>query len=245
MSSFSGVTRGFAGKAVCIAVAAVGVNLYLQYRRRKEKENESLIAVCTELRGSSLLSVDALSKAQIKAYVQVAKRCETAMRKAEGATHCGVMGLDCLKVLQGKCLAILFYEPSTRTSCSFEVAMKRLGGSTLRDDPTAISANMDGESVCDTIKMMSNSCDAIVIRHPSPQSAQEAANASALPVLNGDYPSYLPATFCSFRAHERILITGVTMIILKLADLYFAFYEIYVSTQREDGKSKMSILLWY
>eukprot|EP01068_Selenidium_serpulae_P017991 Selendium_serpulae@DN6426_c3_g2_i5.p1 len=63
--------------------------------------------------------------------------------------------------------------------------MKRLGGSTLRDDPTAISANMDGESVCDTIKMMSNSCDAIVIRHPSPQSAQEAANASALPVLNG------------------------------------------------------------
>ena len=68
-------------------------------------------------------------------------------------------------ILQGKILTNFFYEPSTRTSMSFQSAMKRLGGQTIELNPNK-SSLCKGESIEDTIKVISKLSDIIVFRHP-------------------------------------------------------------------------------
>lgn len=69
--------------------------------------------------------------------------------------------------LEGKALASLFYEPSTRTRFSFETAMHRLGGSVISTENAAeFSSTAKGESLEDTIKVVSSYADLIVLRHP-------------------------------------------------------------------------------
>lgn len=97
--------------------------------------------------------------------------------------------------LQGRILATLFYEPSTRTRLSFEAAMQKLGGSVLtvenaRDSSSAVK----GESIADTIRVVSGYADAIVIRHFEEGTAAAAAAASPVPVINagdgaGEHPT--------------------------------------------------------
>src|ERR1700740_2337977 len=82
-------------------------------------------------------------------------------------------------------LASLFYEPSTRTRLSFESAMLRLGGANITSaDPAVISAGK-GESLADTIRVINNYCDIVVIRHPRDGAARLAAEYSQIPVING------------------------------------------------------------
>lgn len=82
-------------------------------------------------------------------------------------------------------LATLFYEPSTRTRFSFESAMIRLGGNVLASsDPTTTSA-AKGESLADTVRVIENYADVIVIRHPSEGAARAAAEYANVPVING------------------------------------------------------------
>jgi len=89
------------------------------------------------------------------------------------------------KPLDGKILAALFMEPSTRTRLSFEAAMHRLGGSVITvSDPKSSSA-AKGESLSDTIRTVENYCDIIAIRHPMEGSARLAAEFSKVPILNG------------------------------------------------------------
>jgi aspartate carbamoyltransferase catalytic subunit len=81
-------------------------------------------------------------------------------------------------------LASIFYEPSTRTSCSFQAAMQRLGGTVicLNEDHSSVKK---GESLEDTIRTMASYCDVIVLRHPIRGSAQIASmNSSSKPVIN-------------------------------------------------------------
>ena len=79
------------------------------------------------------------------------------------------------KVLNGKVLSTLFFEPSTRTRLSFESAMNRLGGKVIGfSDPTGTSQKK-GESLADTIRMADSYSDAIVIRHPQEGAARLAA----------------------------------------------------------------------
>lgn len=99
------------------------------------------------------------------------------------------------QVLSGRILATLFYEPSTRTRLSFEAAMQKLGGSVLsvenaRDSSSAVK----GETIADTVRVVSGYADAIVIRHFQEGTAAAAAAASPVPVINagdgaGEHPT--------------------------------------------------------
>ncbi len=82
-------------------------------------------------------------------------------------------------------LATLFYEPSTRTRLSFESAMLRLGGSNITSADPAASSAAKGESLADTIRVISNYADIIVIRHPRDGAARLAAEYAQIPVING------------------------------------------------------------
>ncbi len=85
-----------------------------------------------------------------------------------------------------KCiLASLFYEPSTRTRLSFESAMLRLGGANITSADPAVSSAAKGESLADTIRVINNYCDVVVIRHPRDGAARLAAEYSRIPVING------------------------------------------------------------
>jgi aspartate carbamoyltransferase catalytic subunit len=82
-------------------------------------------------------------------------------------------------------LASLFFEPSTRTRLSFESAMLRLGGGNITSSDPAVSSAAKGESLADTIRVISNYADVIVIRHPRDGAARLAAEYSSIPVING------------------------------------------------------------
>lgn len=87
-------------------------------------------------------------------------------------------------LLKGKVVASLFFEPSTRTRLSFETAINRLGGKIIGfADPESSSASK-GETLHDTIKMVSNYADLIVMRHPLEGAARYAAEISPIPVIN-------------------------------------------------------------
>ena len=87
-------------------------------------------------------------------------------------------------LLKGKVVASLFFEPSTRTRLSFETAISRLGGRIVGfADPDSSSATK-GETLHDTIKMVSNYVDLIVMRHPLEGAARYAAEVSDVPVIN-------------------------------------------------------------
>ena len=88
------------------------------------------------------------------------------------------------QVCDGKILATLFYEPSTRTKFSFEAAMMRLGGKLLGFSEPNSSSAAKGETLADTIKMVSIYSDIIAIRHPMEGSAKVASMYSEVPVIN-------------------------------------------------------------
>ena len=85
---------------------------------------------------------------------------------------------------KGKKLATLFYEPSTRTRLSFEAAMLNLGGSVLGFSEATSSSASKGESVADTIRIISCYADIAAMRHPKEGAALVAANNSSIPVIN-------------------------------------------------------------
>lgn len=87
-------------------------------------------------------------------------------------------------VCDGKIIATLFYEPSTRTRLSFEAAMLRLGGKTMGFATADSSSAAKGESVADTIRIISCFADIAAMRHPKEGSATVAAKHSAIPVIN-------------------------------------------------------------
>ncbi len=86
--------------------------------------------------------------------------------------------------LEGKILALLFFEPSTRTRLSFESAMQRLGGGVLGFADAKISSSSKGESLADTVRVVAAYGDAIVLRHPLEGAARLAAEVAGVPVLN-------------------------------------------------------------
>ena len=88
------------------------------------------------------------------------------------------------RILEGKVVACLFFEPSTRTRLSFETAINRLGGSIVGFTDASSSSVSKGESLKDTIKMVSNYADLIVMRHPLEGAAKWASEVSDVPVIN-------------------------------------------------------------
>ncbi|MFX0005269.1 MAG: aspartate carbamoyltransferase [Candidatus Hermodarchaeota archaeon] len=97
-------------------------------------------------------------------------------------------------LLQGKILATLFFEPSTRTRLSFESAMYRLGGSVIGFHSGDVSSIKKGESIADTIRTVENYSDCIVMRHSLEGAARMASKFSKVPIINagsgsGEHPT--------------------------------------------------------
>lgn len=96
-------------------------------------------------------------------------------------------------LLKGSVLAALFYEPSTRTRLSFETAMQRLGGSVISAEGMQFSSLYKGETIEDTMMVVGQYADIIVMRHPEQGSADRAASVSPVPFVNaGDGPGQHP-----------------------------------------------------
>lgn len=127
------------------------------------------------LSGKDILHVKDIKLEHISLILETASRFEQVL--ASGGR---------LNNMDGKVLAVLFYEPSTHTRLSFETAMIRLGGhvvSTLQGILT--SSAVKGETLYDTGKMISGYADIAVIRHMQPGSARELADGANIPVING------------------------------------------------------------
>ena len=89
------------------------------------------------------------------------------------------------KIAPGRMLGYLFFEPSTRTRLSFQAAMAAIGGSSLGIADMAVSSIQKGESLSDTVRIMSIYSDILLLRHPRDGSSRFAAEVSDRPVING------------------------------------------------------------
>lgn len=126
------------------------------------------------LYGKDILQTDTMSDQQLELILSTAARLEDEL-EARGQ-------LDNMK---GLVLATLFFEPSTRTRLSFETAMLRLGGQVITVADPKTSSAAKGESLADSVRTVEGYADVIAIRHPRKGSAQEAADAVNIPVING------------------------------------------------------------
>lgn len=98
------------------------------------------------------------------------------------------------KILDGKVVACIFFEPSTRTRLSFETASNRLGARVIGFSDTGNTSITKGETLKDTIKMVSNYVDIIVMRHPLEGAARYASEVASVPVVNaGDGANQHPS----------------------------------------------------
>ena len=99
------------------------------------------------------------------------------------------------KKLEGKIVAVMFFEPSTRTRLSFETAILKLGGQVIgTENASANSSSKKGETIEDTTKILQGYADAIVMRHTDEDSSERAASVAKVPVLNagagkGEHPT--------------------------------------------------------
>jgi len=102
--------------------------------------------------------------------------------------------MDYYGSMNGRLMATLFYEPSTRTQMSFQSAMLRLGGSVIGFDNPSNSSVAKGESLADTVRTVSGYTDLVVIRHPREGAAQAASRYASCPVINAGDGGHLHPT---------------------------------------------------
>ncbi|MCI1779193.1 MAG: aspartate carbamoyltransferase [Bacteroidales bacterium] len=127
----------------------------------------------------SLISIHDLTKKEILHILDVAKECE----KQPVQT-----------ILNGKIIASLFFEPSTRTRLSFETAANRLGAKVIGFADISNTSITKGETLKDTIKIVSNYADLIIMRHPLEGAPRYASEISSVPVINaGDGANQHPS----------------------------------------------------
>lgn len=137
-----------------------------------------------ELAGQDILSVNQFSRPLLEELFDLAREMRERVRRDHG-----------VDLLNHRIMAALFYEPSTRTSSSFIAAMERLGGSVIPiTQGVQFSSVSKGESLADTVKTLEQYSDVIVLRHPEMGSAQAAAAAAGVPVINagdgaGEHPT--------------------------------------------------------
>ena len=132
-----------------------------------------------EQSGKSLISLEELSKSEILELLRHASEFEKEPNR---------------KILDGKVVATLFFEPSTRTRLSFETAVNRLGGRIIGFSDAATTSSTKGESLKDTIMMVSNYADLIIMRHYLEGAARYASEISPVPIINaGDGATQHPS----------------------------------------------------
>lgn len=135
--------------------------------------------------GKSIISFSQFSSSDIYLLFSRAEKMQLIARNAKPS-----------KILAGKIVVLLFFEPSSRTLASFDAAVKQLGGQTVViTNPQQFSSVAKGESFEDTIKVFEAYSDAIILRHPETGSAQKAAEiAKYVPIINagdgiGEHPT--------------------------------------------------------
>ena len=121
------------------------------------------------MNSNSLVSISDISKEEILRLLENARYFE------ENPNH---------KILDGKVVATLFFEPSTRTRLSFETAVNRLGGRVIGFSDASTTSSSKGETLKDTIKMVSNYVDLIVMRHYLEGAARYATEVTDTPIIN-------------------------------------------------------------
>lgn len=127
----------------------------------------------------SLVSIDDLSKEEILELLKLAKYFENNTNN---------------NLLAGRVVATLFFEPSTRTRLSFETAVNRMGGRIIGFSDPGTSSSSKGETLKDTIKMVSNYADLIVMRHYLEGAAKYASEVTDVPIVNaGDGANQHPS----------------------------------------------------
>ena len=131
----------------------------------------SRCAIAQSLAGKSVVTLDDISTAQIRMLLDKARYIDS--HRKEVAHTC-----------DGRVLATLFYEPSTRTRLSFETAMLRLGGKVIGFAGAQLSSASKGETVSDTLRVVSNYVDVVAMRHPKEGAAFVATQAVSTPVIN-------------------------------------------------------------
>ncbi|MDE6509099.1 MAG: aspartate carbamoyltransferase [Muribaculaceae bacterium] len=128
---------------------------------------------------NSLVSIDDISKEEILRILSAAQYFE------QNPDH---------KILDGRVVATLFFEPSTRTRLSFETAVNRLGGRVIGFSDPAVTSTSKGETLKDTIIMVSNYVDLIIMRHYLEGAARYATEVTDVPVINaGDGANQHPS----------------------------------------------------
>lgn len=131
------------------------------------------------MNSNSLVSIADLSKDELLALLEQARYFEEHPNS---------------KILDGKVVATLFFEPSTRTRLSFETAVNRLGGRVIGFSDASTTSSSKGETLHDTIKMVSNYVDLIVMRHYLEGAARYASEVTDVPVVNaGDGANQHPS----------------------------------------------------
>jgi aspartate carbamoyltransferase catalytic subunit len=143
-----------------------------------------------------IISIKDFSKEDIEYILRVAEKMEPIARSKERTNE-----------FSGRILGMLFYEPSTRTRLSFEAAMKRLGGSTVGFAEAGTSSAKKGENLTDTVRIVGEYTDALVIRHNMEGTARLAAELVDVPVINaGDGAGQHPTqTLLDLYTIKRIL----------------------------------------
>lgn len=120
-----------------------------------------------------VVSIEDLSISEIERIFVLADQFSDALSRGER-----------LELANGLIMATLFYEPSTRTRLSFESSMHRLGGSVISSADMQASSAAKGESLADTVRVVSGYADLIVLRHPKDGAARVAAQYASVPILN-------------------------------------------------------------
>lgn len=157
--------------------------------------------------GKDILSVKQFSREDLEYIFGVAHE----MREM-------VQRVGSFDLLNGKILANLFYEPSTRTSSSFTSAMERLGGSLIPINEVHYSSVAKGESLPDTIRTLECYADVIVLRHPDVGASALAAKYARKPIINagdgvGEHPTQ--ALLDAFTIYEELgTLDGLTVTML-------------------------------
>ena len=124
-----------------------------------------------EFKGRDIISIKDFSRQEIDYMLDAASAMEPTAKNRS-------------TILQGKILATLFYEPSTRTRLSFESAMHRLGGTAIGFAEAEIASVKKGENLADTMRVVENYADVIALRHPLEGAARLAAEFADVPVIN-------------------------------------------------------------
>jgi len=124
-----------------------------------------------EFKGRHIISIKDFTREEIDYILKIAEAMEPIAKS----------GSD---MLCGKTLATLFFEPSTRTRLSFEAAMHKLGGSTVGFAEPETASIKKGENLADTVRVVQNYADVLVLRHPLEGSARLAAEFADVPIIN-------------------------------------------------------------